>query len=66
MNPSIFEPIISATILSFRFVSIPRISSLESSLGKKSVTLSRLPESIFFLKSVALTPEPGPAASANP
>ena len=42
------------------------ISSLGSTSGKKSKTLSKLPESIVFLKSVALIPDPGSAAKAKP
>ena len=52
--------------MSFKSVNILNTSSLDKSSGKKSKTLSRLPDSILLLKSVALTPEPGAAASANP
>ena len=61
-----FDPNISATILSFKSFNIFKISSLDNSSGKKSTIVSKLPDSIFFLKSVALTPEPGLEAKANP
>jgi len=43
-----------------------RISSLDKTSGKKSIILSKSPAKILFLKSVALTPDPGAAANANP
>ena len=66
MYPSILSASISETILSFRSANTALISSLDKSCGKKSKTLSKFPESIVFLKSVALIPDPGSAAKANP
>jgi len=45
--PPRFEVKISATILSFNPVRIFSISSLDKSSGKKSKTVSKLPESIL-------------------
>ena len=66
IKPSILFESTSATILSFKSLSIPNICSLDNSAGKKSAILSKLPDSILFLKSVALTPEPGLDPNAKP